>query len=232
MERTMKKCSSCNTYSSDVAEYCEYCGEVFYKKYKTFSEFISSFKPKMKSNDGIVFPFEKNRQLCAKIDQEILRIKDINNLLVNVRNETIKNKIRDIVQKINGYIDSLVKCRCDIEFIKIAGSLNALLVDSRKISSEDLIDYDTKLKDELMNVLLEIQESYSREYLKPYFQEKEEEFEKMIENMSVLLISSILSNTSIVNELEYSTESSYKNLEENIDNINYEIDRLSAELSM
>jgi hypothetical protein len=54
----------------------------------------------------------------------------------------------------------------------------------------------------------------------------------MIENMSVLLISSILSKTSIVKELEYSPESSYRNLEENIDKINYEIDRLSAELSM
>jgi hypothetical protein len=61
---------------------------------------------------------------------------------------------------------------------------------------------------------------------------KKADFEKMIENMSVLLISSILSKTSIVKELEYSPESSYRNLEENIDKINYEIDRLSAELSM
>jgi hypothetical protein len=116
--------------------------------------------------------------------------------------------------------------------IKISGSLNALLIDSRKIGSEDLLKYENEFKQELSEAFINIQEKYGRKHLEPYFEDKRREFEKMIENVSVLLISSILSNTSIVKELEYSPETSYKNLEENIDKINYEIDRLSAELSM
>ena len=223
----MRKCSSCQSYSPDHVDYCEFCGESFHKK--TIIEFFHSSKI---NERDLVFPFEKNKQLCKKIDQEIQRVNDIQNLLINIKSAMIKDKINDIVKKINGYIDSLVKCRCDIEFIKISGSLNALLSDSRKIGSEEILKYGNDFKQELLDAFIEIQESYDRGYLDPYFEDKRQEFEKMIENMSVLLISSILSKTSIVKELEYSSETNYKNLEENIDKINYEIDRLSAELSM
>ena len=223
----MRKCNSCKTYSPDHVDYYEFCGEYFHKK-----TIIDIFHSSKINERELVFPFEKNKQLCNKIDQEIQRVNDIQNLLVNIKSATIKDKINDIVKKINGYIDSLVKCRCDIEFIKISGSLNALLSDSRKIGSEEILKYENDFKQELLDAFDEIQESYDRKYLDPYFEDKRKEFEKMIENMSVLLISSILSKTSIVKELEYSSETNYKNLEENIDKINYEIDRLSAELSM
>ena len=223
----MRKCNSCQTYSPDHVDYCEFCGEYFHKK-----TIIDIFHSSKINERELVFPFEKNKQLCNKIDQEIQRVNDIQNLLVNIKSATIKDRINDIVKKINGYIDSLVKCRCDIEFIKISGSLNALLSDSRKIGSEEILKYENDFKQELLDAFDEIQESYDRKYLDPYFEDKRKEFEKMIENMSVLLISSILSKTSIVKELEYSSETNYKNLEENIDKINYEIDRLSAELSM
>ena len=223
----MRKCNSCQTYSPDHVDYCEFCGEYFHKK-----TIIDIFHSSKINERELVFPFEKNKQLCNKIDQEIQRVNDIQNLLVNIKSATIKDRINDIVKKINGYIDSLVKCRCDIEFIKISGLLNALLSDSRKIGSEEILKYENDFKQELLDAFDEIQESYDRKYLDPYFEDKRKEFEKMIENMSVLLISSILSKTSIVKELEYSSETNYKNLEENIDKINYEIDRLSAELSM
>lgn len=223
----MRKCNSCQTYSPDHVDYCEFCGEYFHKK-----TIIDIFHSSKINERELVFPFEKNKQLCNKIDQEIQRVNDIQNLLVNIKSATIKDRINDIVKKINGYIDSLVKCRCDIEFIKISGSLNALLSDSRKIGSEEILKYENDFKQELLDAFDEIQESYDRKYLDPYFEDKRKEFEKMIENMSVLLISSILSKTSIVKELEYSSETNYKNLEENIDKINYEIDRLSAELSV
>ncbi len=223
----MKQCSSCQTYSPDNADYCEFCGELFHMR-----SILEIFHSSKTVEGKMVFPFEKNNQLCKKIDQEIQRVADIQNLLVNIKNAIIIDRINSIVQKVNGYIDSLVTCRCDIELIKISGSLNALLIDSRKIGSEDLLKYEDEFKQELSEAFINIQEKYGRKHLEPYFEDKRREFEKMIENVSVLLISSILSNTSIVKELEYSPETSYKNLEENIDKINYEIDRLSAELSM
>jgi hypothetical protein len=228
----MKTCSSCNTYAHDKADYCEYCGEIFYKEYKIFSEIANIFHFKNVRDRSIVFPFEKNKQLCLKIDQENQRIYDIRILLENVKNETVKQKINSIVIQIQGYIVSLVKCRCDIEFIRISTSLNALMIDGRKIKSEDLVKYCKDFKDELQSVFSEIKRVYNLDYLESYFEEKKTEIDKLIENISVLLISSILSNTSIMKELEYNPESHYKTLEENIDKINYEIDRISAELSM
>jgi len=232
MERALKKCGHCGTYSSDSSDQCDYCGQYFYRRRRSLLALADIFRAKEISAEETVYPYEKNRQLCSKIDQEIQRVTDIQNYLANIRNEKVKEKIDSIVSQINGYIDSLVKCRCDIEFIKISGSLNALMVDSGKIRSEDIVSTSGDFKEELLTVFEEIRKTYNREYLEPYFAAKKADFEKVIENMSVLLISSILSKTSIVKELEYGPESSYKNLEENIDNINYEIDRLSAELSM
>jgi hypothetical protein len=228
----MKTCSSCGSYSSDNADICEYCGEKLFKEYKAFSEIRNLFHPRRIVISSTVFPYEKNKQLCSKIDQEIQRVKDIENLLANIKNETIKDKIIGIIVQINGYIDSLVKCRCDIELYKIYGSLSALLVDSKKITSEDLVKYCNEFKEELHDTFREIKESYDRGYLEEYFEGKIKDLDKMIEDMSMLLISSILSNTSIIKELEYSPESDFKVLENNIDKINYEIDRLSAELAM
>ena len=228
----MTTCSSCNTYAHDSADYCEYCGEIFYKEYKVFSEIVNIFHSKRIKDRVSTFPFEKNRQLCLKIDQEIQRVNDIQILLENIKNDVIKQKIKDIVIKIQGYIYSLVKCRCDIEYIRISTSLNALIIDGRKTRSEDIVKYCNEFKNELQNTFLEIKKIYKIDYLESYFEEKKADMEKMIENISVLLISSILSNTSIVKELEYNPESHYKTLEENINKINYEIDRLSAELSM
>jgi hypothetical protein len=232
MERTMKKCSSCDTYSPNSSEYCEYCGEVFYKKYRAFSGIINTFSTKISSMKGVVYPFEKYKQLCLKIEQEIQRVEDISNLLVNIRNQTIRAKIEGILAKINGHIDSLIKCRCDIEYLRISISLNGLLMDSKNIESAELVKYEAEFMQDLVDAFSNIRNVYNRTYLESYFENKKSDLEQMIENMSVLFISSILSNTSIVKELEYGPELSFKNLEENIDKINYEIDRLSAELSM
>jgi hypothetical protein len=228
----MKTCSSCNTYAHDNAEYCEYCGEIFYKEYKVFSEIANIFHSKSVRDRKTIFPFEKNRQLCLKIDQENQRVNDIQILLENIKNNNVKQKINNIVIQIMGYIVSLVKCRCDIEFIRISTSLNALMIDGRKIKSEELVKYCDEFKNELNNTFSEIKKLYNLDSLESYFEEKKVDMDKMIENISVLLISSILSNTSIMKELEYNPESHYRTLEENIDKINYEIDRLSAELSM
>jgi hypothetical protein len=228
----MKNCSSCGSYTADNSGICEYCGETIFKEYTVFSGIRNLFHPRRVVISSTIYPYEKNKQLCSKIDQEIQRVKDIENLLANIKNETIKNRIIGIIVQINGYIDSLVKCRCDIELFKIYGSLSALLVDSKKIASEDLVKYCKEFKEELLNIFREIKESYNRGYLEEYFKGKILDLDKMIEDMSMLLISSILSNTSIIKELDYSPESDFKVLENNIDKINYEIDRLSAELTM
>jgi hypothetical protein len=100
------------------------------------------------------------------------------------------------------------------------------------VSSEDIVRYSNEFSEELKNVFNEIKVNYKRENLISYFNEKNEALTKLIESMSVLLISNILSSTSIIKELNYDSQVNYKVLDENINRINYEIDRLSAELSI
>jgi hypothetical protein len=228
----MKVCGVCAAYSASGADFCEYCGAAFFREYRVFSELANLFHSKKYRGGGRVFPFQKNKELYEKINQEIQRAEDINLLLGNVRDREMLGKITGIVAKIYSHVESLIRCRIDLEYIKILSSLNAMINEGKSLKASEVLKYCGELRGAFQESFAGIREIHTTEDLSEYMREKTGDLEAVVERMSILMISSILANASIVNELEYSVESDYRLLEENIDKINYEIDRLSAELAM
>ena len=228
----MIHCYKCDTYLIEKSEYCVYCGKVFYKNIQYFLILgIRSMRKKL-AKTGKTFPFRKNEKLCRKIDQEIKRINDIELLLKNIKDEQLIFKIQTVIVQISGYIDSLIKCRIDIEYLRISTSINTFKFESKSMSAKELMDYCDEKREDFDKVFSLIYNEYKRDGLKDNINQKKTDLDKLIENASLSTISSIISNATVVKESEIDFGSDYQNLEKNIDTINYEIDRLSAELSM
>jgi hypothetical protein len=228
----MKKCSICNTYSTSNAEYCSYCGEMFFKPYQLFPEIFNILRSKQHLTQGVVFPLTKNRQLCTKIDEEMKRVEDIRELLKNVKNAEMIQKIENIISTVNGYIESLMQCRVDIEFMKNIISLNAIKDESKRLDSTEIIIYCNGIKTDFIEALDSIRDYYKNSGITEYIKQKIRFFDTAIEELSILLISSILARTSIIHENIGSVEIDFNLLENNIESINHEIDRLSEEVAL
>jgi hypothetical protein len=226
----MKTYSICNTYSSSKSDTCSYCGTSFYPGFSISVIFNNIFHPNIRAKSRSNFPYTRAIQLDQKIEKENKKVKDIQILLGNITNQTIKTKVEGILVKLNDNIDALIMYRCDLEFIRYSGSLHEIILDSGKLDSEDIIRFSNDFKNELKDVFSNLEMNYKRTNLEQYFTSKLTEYDKIIESVSVLIISNILSKTSITNEFSFSSEKQYESLSENIEKINYEIDRLSAEL--
>jgi len=226
----MKICGNCETYSPRGAEYCEYCGELFYKQYRLFPEIMNIFRVRPLSDR--IFPAARRAQICGRIDEEIKRVGDIEALLGNVRNAETRRRVEDIVAKIRGYIESLIRCRVDLEFMKQAISLSAVKDEGRDLGSGEILQFCSGVKAEFNASLEGIRSSYRMKSIDEYVGAKERDFEDSIEDLSIGLISSILARTSIVGRDLGGFERDYKSLEDSIESINHEIDRLSAELAL
>jgi len=231
----MKKCFECNTYNNEKAIICSYCGNELDQYCNNAQIIINSFRAtKIKKKIG-KFPYDKAKALHLKIEQERKRVSDIQTLQKRIIDKLAIDKISNVNEKIKSYINTLILCEIDIKYYSIILSLSVInneISDDLNYEVKLINEYCEKIEKQFNELFFNEKTEYSTEDQKEHIMKKHIDMIKKIEVLSLAKIGTILSGTSIVVNSDFGVENDYKELENNIDNINYEIDRLTAEINI
>jgi hypothetical protein len=178
----------------------------------------------------------KGQILSARILTELSKIRDIDKLVENISQEQTRTKVLEARAKIESLVDSLIGCKVNLDFLRFANDYSVIENANRSHAlqperlRELLIDQDLKL----WGWLSKLQEEFPRPVTLEYFTAKHDVARKLKERISLAMVSNILSSTTLL-DAESSVQamqSDEKDIDQEIERINYEIDRLNAEFEL
>ena len=246
----MKKCKICSALNNDDYQYCHYCGySINLNPPKSENEryalycCIDNLQEEPNSNKlfsrkvlRIDNALCKRNVLFDKIKFEKEKIKNLILALTNVSLSENRKRIESIKDRMQQLVDELLKCRLDIEFVKIIGNIKVI----KKYVSEnnvEVIDVNKLLLDEqeeFNDWIKNVKDYYSSQSIIEFCDKKYKIFIKLKEEIALKMITGILSTTTL---LQQNSENIFDNIEvsdieKEIERINYEIDRLNGELTL
>jgi len=241
----LRKCGICKALNLQEDKYCHYCGYLL--EWKTLLEDERYVLYCAEDNVGQ----EKNTGLFNKVSIRVSnvlvkrhsafdrakalkqKIVSITTMLQSVVSKESTDRISEFIGKMQSLYESLVSIRTRLEFQKCIGNLAAV----REA-------YDTKNVEEIQHLLtmekssfIEWKDDLLKTFPFPSIEESVatclDEFGMMTEQIALAIISNILSTTSLLSSgvaEELSARS--KDIDEETERINYELDRLQGEFSL
>ncbi len=178
----------------------------------------------------------KSRVLSGRIAKELEKIINIDNLLKNIYQPQIRAKVLDAKEKIESLVDSLITCKVNLDFLRLSNDYSIIDRANKagaftpELLSQAIAREDDKLKD----WKTELQKGIDRPITLKAFTEKLELAKAFKEQISLNMVSTILSSTSRMGteSLSQGVPNSEEDIDQEIERINYEIDRLDAEFEL
>ena len=256
----MPECKICFTLNPSNNSFCSYCGYSMGYKYGysdkdrqiAYYSLENNYKEKDKlekaSNLSKLFsqsdrysnsPLYKSNILFENISKQKLKIDQIKSISINVKDNTIRQKINLTIEQLSSLLEKLVFKKIDFEFVRFIMDFsyfeNSIKV-SRNLNvqelSSDLITEESKFN----NWLEAIKRNYDDSSIIQYANSKRKVFDSLKEKIALMQLSIVLSTTSAFDNKTASeiTETKFdiESLDSQIKAITYEIDRLDSELAM
>lgn len=243
-------CKICSANSLSERAYCHYCGYLFDEEYPTNQKELYAlycrtdnvseekkqvqfFKTKPKRIRNIL---SKRNILFDQISSEREKVKNIKALLNNISKDTNKNKIQSIIDKMESLIDELLKCRINMEILKYSQGLceirEAITKESLKAAEVDGLLREESTK--YVEWIEKLKNSINSGNITEYVENRGETISSLKEEIALKVIAGILSSTNLAGatqSIEVESDN-VDSIESEIQRINYEIDRLTAEISL
>ena len=224
----MKRCAICNVRINNNEIYCPYCG--YRNKFGIeYNDYLKKYLLESKDNNGIDLNnvgkrlFSKHRarvknsivykinNIEEQIKKEKEKIETINISLNHINNKELKVKIKEIRDKIESLLESLIICKYNYEYIKYIINLNTIEANINKINPtniDNLLNEDTQeYNDWINNIKYESQISYNKNYIEGL----NNKYNSIKEKIALKLIEKLLVNSTLL-KIENEDKN---NLEEN-----------------
>ncbi len=225
----IKVCKVCFSFLNDNQQCCDFCGYV-YKNVEYSEDTRKKYYYSPKNNYNTLL--NKANILWKQTREEILRCRAIKKYYKDIGDDSLSNKIYDLLIKLNINTKTLIQKNIELDFLRfrIDCEIVCTKIDLKYISTkdfDDIIEFERKKFDKWYKEVNSVIEYFiiidSMEY------------EKIINKMKTRMIKSILLTTSLIdNKNNYNIPKDFEisKIEDDIKLIRYEIDRINAEIEI